>query len=168
MNAKEVPAHPNLEQYKKQAKDLLKARKSGDPEALRRISQYHARLGKLRGAELQGAAFALADAQCVVAGEHGFESWPKFAKHLATPNRESSPVSLWESAKNAVITGDVSTLERLLRENPQLFSQEQPPAYVPSGPGPRYADADARTIIAREHDFESFDEFAKYGRGTES
>jgi ankyrin repeat protein len=162
MDAKVLPAHPNLEQYKKQAKDLVKARKSGKPEALRRISQCHPRLAKLSVAKIQTAAFALADAQCVIAREHGFESWPKFAKHLATLNRESSPASLWESARKAVITGDVSTLERLLRENTEWFSQKQPPAYVPSGPGPQYAGSDARTIIAREHDFETFDAFARH------
>ena len=162
MNAKEVPAHPNLEQYKKQAKDLVKARKSGDPETLRRIRQVHSRLGKLSDAEFQSSKFALADAQFIIAREHSFESWPRFAKHLASLNRESSRASLWESAQNAVIKGDVSTLERLLRENAEWFSQRQPPAYVPSGPRPHYADADAQTIIAREHDFESFDAFAKY------
>ncbi|HEU0007725.1 MAG TPA: ankyrin repeat domain-containing protein [Terriglobia bacterium] len=162
MNAKEVPVYPNLEQYKKQAKDLVKARKSGDPETLRRIRQVHPRLGKLSEAEFQGSKFALADAQFIIAREHSFESWPRFAKHLASLNHESSRASLWESAKNAVIKGDVSTLERLLRENAEWFSQRQPPAYVPSGPGPHYGGADARTIIAREHEFESFDEFAKH------
>jgi hypothetical protein len=162
MDAKELPPHPNLEQYKKQAKDLVKARKSDDPEALRSIRQYHPRFAKLPGAELQSAAFGLSDAQFVIAREHGFESWPRFAKHLEALNRESSPASLWESAKNALITGDVSTLERLLDENPKLFSQEQPPAYVPSGPGPHYAGEDARTIITREHNFASFEEFAKH------
>ncbi len=32
MNAKELPAHPSLEQYKKQAKDLLKAWKEAIPK----------------------------------------------------------------------------------------------------------------------------------------
>ncbi len=162
MNAKEVPAHPNLEQYKKQAKDLVKARKSGDPETLRRIRQVHSRLGKLSDTEFEGSKFVLADAQFIIAREHGFESWPRFAEHIASLNRENSRDSLWGSAKKAVITGDVSTLERLLRENVESFSQRQPPAYVPSGPGPHYAGADARTIIAREHDFEGFDEFARH------
>jgi len=162
MHAKEVPAHPNLEQYKKQAKDLVKARKSGDPETLRRIRQVHPRLGKLSDIEFQGSKFVLADALLIIAREHGFESWPRFAKHIASLNRESSPDRLWESAKNAVITGEVSSLERLLRENAEWFSQRQPPAYVPSGPAPHYAGADARTIIAREHDYQSFDEFARH------
>jgi len=36
MSARELPARPNLEQYKKQAKDLLKASKAGAPEAFAR------------------------------------------------------------------------------------------------------------------------------------
>ena len=36
MNPKELPARPSLEQYKKQAKDLLKAIKSSDATAIRR------------------------------------------------------------------------------------------------------------------------------------
>ena len=162
MNAKDVPSHPNLEQYKKQAKDFVKARKSGDPETLRRIRQSHPRLGKLSDAELQGSKLVLADAQLIIAREHGFASWLRFAKHVDSLNRETSSASLWESAKKAVITGDVSALERLLRENAEWFSQRQPPAYVPSGPSPHYAGTDARTIIAREHDFESFEEFARH------
>jgi ankyrin repeat protein len=69
--------------------------------------------------------------------------------------------SLWESAQRAVVAGDVSALERLLRDNPALFEQGQPPAYVPSGPGPRFT-ADARSIIAREHEFESYAAFADH------
>ena len=83
-------------------------------------------------------------------------------KHVDSLTNTTSPDSPWESAKEAVITGDVSALDQLLCKHPQLFSQEHPPAYVPSGPGPHYAGADARTIIAREHDFESFDAFARH------
>ncbi|MCU1259933.1 MAG: ankyrin repeat protein [Bryobacterales bacterium] len=70
--------------------------------------------------------------------------------------------NLWESAESAVIRGDISTLERLLRENPKWFAGEQPPAYVPRGPGPDYTDADARSIIVRENHFESWVAFAEH------
>lgn len=69
---------------------------------------------------------------------------------------------LWDSAQHAVIAGDVSTLERLLRDNPTLFADEHPPAYVPSGPGPTYAQRDARAIIAREQHFETYAEFVAH------
>jgi ankyrin repeat protein len=78
------------------------------------------------------------------------------------PDRKSPIASLWESAENAVTTGDVSTLEQLLREHPQLFSEKDPPPHVPGGPGPTYAGTDARSIIAREHHFEGWPEFADH------
>lgn len=63
----------------------------------------------------------------------------------------------WDAAQAAVIAGDAETLERVLRDHPEL-SRHIPPAYVPSGPGPQYRDT-ARAIIAREQQFESFADF---------
>ena len=37
MESRELPLHPNLDQYKKQAKDLLKAWKAQDSKAVERI-----------------------------------------------------------------------------------------------------------------------------------
>jgi hypothetical protein len=121
MDAKEVPTRPNLEQYKKQAKDLVKSYRSGNAATLERIKQHHPRLGKLPDAELRGATFALADAQLILAREHSFESWPRFAKHVAALSLKSSPTSRFEAAVGAVVAGDMATLERLLRENPELI-----------------------------------------------
>ena len=115
-----LPARPNLEQYKKQAKDFLRICRSGDSEAIQRIRKYHARSSQLVEAGSLRSALALADAQLVIAREHGFESWPKFAKHIEGLARESSPVSKFESAADAIVTGDRATLERLLCENPEL------------------------------------------------
>ncbi|MGH9854099.1 MAG: ankyrin repeat domain-containing protein, partial [Blastocatellia bacterium] len=103
MDAKQLPARPSLEQYKKQAKNLAKSRKSGDPEALRRIRQNHPQLRKLPDSDFLNARFALADAQFVIAREHGFVSWPKFAEYIEAVNRERSPISQFESAVDAVI-----------------------------------------------------------------
>jgi ankyrin repeat protein len=123
MEAKKLPARPSLEQYKKQAKTLVKDRKSGDPKAQRRIRQNHPQFRKLPEAEFLGAKFALADAQLVIAREHAFESWPKFAKHIEAVNRDHSPVSQFESAVDAVVAGDLETLGSLLRENPELVRE---------------------------------------------
>jgi ankyrin repeat protein len=128
MDANPLPARPNLEQYRKQAKDLVKARKSGDPQALRRIRQ-HPRLRKLPEAEFRNAPFALADAQLVIAREHAFESWPKFAKHVEDLARANSPVSQFESAADAVVSGDVQALLRMLGENPGLVRERSTRAH---------------------------------------
>ncbi len=138
MDSKQLPVRPNLEQYKKQAKDLVKSLKTGNPEAIERIRNHHPRAHNLRrkvregaltreqpanrlDAEFRRSPFTLADAQLVIAHEYGFESWPKFKQHLEELTRKSSAVSNFESAVDAIITGDVATLERLLRENPELI-----------------------------------------------
>ena len=82
MPDRELPARPDLEQYKKQAKDLARDCELGTPGALARISRHHPRFHKPPESEIRNASVALADAQLVIAREHGFESWPRFAKHI--------------------------------------------------------------------------------------
>jgi len=69
---------------------------AGDPESLGRFKKTIRASGKLADPELSGAKPGLADAQLVVAREHGFESWPRFAKHIRELMDERSPVSRFE------------------------------------------------------------------------
>jgi hypothetical protein len=121
MDAKELPPRPSLEQYRKQAKALLKSEKAGDAAAVQRIRQHHSRLGKLTDSEVRSGRFVLTDAQLVIAREHGFESWPKFARHIEALSRTNSSTSKFESAVDAVVAGDTAALERMLRESPELI-----------------------------------------------
>jgi len=88
MDIKALPHLPNLGQYKKQAKDLVRDRKAGDPEAIRRMQQFHPRFQSVPEARLSAAGFSLTDAQLVIAGEHGFASWPSFAARIEAIRRE--------------------------------------------------------------------------------
>src|SRR5258707_573424 len=45
MPARPLPDRPNLSQYKKQAKELLKALRSADADAVARVRARHPRLG---------------------------------------------------------------------------------------------------------------------------
>jgi ankyrin repeat protein len=76
MPDRNLPDRPNLEQYKKQAKDLVRDTAAGVPAALERMHKHHPRLRVF--APDQPRTIALADAQLVLAREHGYESWPKF------------------------------------------------------------------------------------------
>ena len=82
MPARDLPARPNIEQYKKQAKELCDAYRAGEADAARRVRRH------VRAVDASDArkvkALALTDAQFVIAREHGFDSWPKFAKHIET------------------------------------------------------------------------------------
>lgn len=120
MDAKQLPARPNLEHYRNQAKDLVKRRERNDPAALQRIRQYHPRLSKLSDDEFAHSNFALADAQFVIAREYAFESWPKFAKHIEALTLADSATAKFEAAVEAIIAGDIATLNALLRTEPHL------------------------------------------------
>lgn len=78
-----LPDRPNLEQYKKQAKELVREAAAGSHAAIARIQKSHPRLRNSTDEE-KFRTISLADAQLVFAREHGYESWPKFAKHIET------------------------------------------------------------------------------------
>src|SRR5215469_16114441 len=113
METRELPLHPNLEQYKKQAKDLHRAVQDKDSKAIERIHQFHP-----RGRELSEPT--LADAQLVLAREHSFENWPKFSKYVRELGQANSPFAKFERATDAAINGDAATLREMLQQNPEL------------------------------------------------
>jgi len=141
-----LPKRPNLEQYKKLAKELARAAKSGDEAAILEWSKrWVEALIRQSGLEItkhlpvrperwtrQLADFAkkellenkrsitLSNVQYVIARSEGFESWPKFAKHLENLRKADSPVSQFEAAADAIVAGDVTALKRLLAQNPKL------------------------------------------------
>jgi ankyrin repeat protein len=125
MDANPLPAHPNLEQYKKQAKDLLKAYRSADVETIRRVKKNHPRFEMLSEPGLfEITKFALADAQLVIAREHGFESWPKFAKHIQEVARTSTALSLDNPVaafiEAATWLGPIDRAEKILASYPEI------------------------------------------------
>src|SRR6266852_5255967 len=159
MPAQELPARPNLDQYKKRAKELLKAAKAGDARAFALMREHHPRLKHASDDELHRTKFVLADAQLIVARWHGFESWPKFAKHIETIASDSSS-RVWTRAEKALVDGDVATLDALLARHGDLLRNGPVQSSWWGGLAPDYSKGDARAIIAREHDFESWDQFA--------
>jgi ankyrin repeat protein len=68
---------------------------------------------------VRSAELALADAQIVVAHEHSFETWADLAAFTKAV-KEDAPVTLLETAVEAVISGDSATLKKMLREHPEL------------------------------------------------
>ena len=122
MNPSPLPARPSLEQYKKQAKELLKAYRSADVETIRRVKRNHPRFEKLAEPGFDISQFALADAQLVIAREHGFESWPKFAKRIEVINSEAAaranPVAAFIEA--AIWHGTLEAAEAILAAHPKI------------------------------------------------
>lgn len=65
----DLPARPDLDQLRNQAKDLLAAAKAGEPEAVARVRALSPRL-------------ILASAQVAVARDYGFPSWEKLKTEI--------------------------------------------------------------------------------------
>ena len=79
MTLQQLPERANLEQLKKQAKDLLHAAQSGDAAALERLRALPAFANGL-----DPAALALHDAQSAIAREYGFASWRELREQVET------------------------------------------------------------------------------------
>lgn len=77
-----MPARPNLEHLKSQAKDLLEAFRRKDADALVRVRTSLPSAHGADDAKLRVMAIALHDAQSVVAREYGFPSWTELKKHV--------------------------------------------------------------------------------------
>ena len=73
--SKQLPPRPNLEQLKKQAKDLRKAHQSAAAEAAKQIREHLPRLADSSEEEIFAAEFSLQEAQHVIAGDYGFKNW---------------------------------------------------------------------------------------------
>src|SRR5579864_8923527 len=130
MDLKPLPLCSTLEQYQRQAEELLEGHKAGDPHAIKIFHEKHPRFldAKIRwlpknlpDSEIKSAALGLGDAQLAIARWYDFQSWPALAKYVVSVTRDGAPVIQFESAVEAVITGDAAALQSLLRENPELL-----------------------------------------------
>ena len=126
-----LPSRPNLEQYKKLAKDLQSACKSTNPGAIRdwiahwadteaSVARIEKRWLEFKESSEPAARCALSAAQLFLARAHGFASWPKFSAHLKASSRAGSFISLFEAAADAIVNGEISVLRTLLTNNPEL------------------------------------------------
>jgi hypothetical protein len=153
----ELPDHPDLEYYRKQAKYLQRSYEAGDAAARDRAAEV---LGD-RAAE----RFLLSDAQFVLAQEHGFRTWAEFRADIESQRTTGDrPVSrLWGRGSADYASQADSLLTELRRGDPGALARLR--VHVP-----RYAAAtdaataelrDARLIIAREHGFGTWRELVE-------
>lgn len=78
------------------------------------------------------------------------------------PSSRPPEASIWREAERALLAGDIPTLERLLKRHDTLFRSGRPPASTPGGLAPDYSPMDAREIVVRNHQFESWDAYAAF------
>ena len=144
-----LPGAPSTEQLRKLARELLRAHRAGQPEALDRVRRHHPR---------PGAAFRLADAQLVVAREHGFPTWPRLKAYVdrvtthgpALRHAVEADVGYFEERA----AGLLSAHESGVAEAADVFRR-----HLPATAGARLTIEDARLAIARQHGFDTWNAF---------
>ena len=136
----ELPANPNLEHLKKQAKELLSQSQQDQAAALERFRSF---VSFSTPANLK-----LADAQHVIAREYGFSTWPKLKEHVESVVRSLEPAGALSAA---VCASDADRVALLLNRHPELKTTiDEPMAdYGESGMQPMLAAvqrSDRKTI----------------------
>ncbi len=146
-----LPAVERVEHHRKAAKDLLRAVRAGQAEAVGRLQET---LGPLP-VELR-----LADAQRAIAREHGHASWAAFRRDIerqaGEPERlvarigPATPARYEEGARKLLrmlARGDERARRRVRAHVPRFA------AVSDAALGERATIADARLVIAREYGF---------------
>jgi ankyrin repeat protein len=143
MTARQLPERPNFDQLKRQAKDLLRAARAHDADALARFRTLPA-FAHHSDPDLGRAPLALHDAQSVIARELGFDSWNALRARVEELTLEfgAAADAFVEAATDgradraervlalhpgiahadfhaALVVGDAETVERRLAEDPR-------------------------------------------------
>lgn len=152
----------NLEQQKKQARELLRAIRAGNEEALARLRRQHRRWSGLDDAAVRQQV-ALHDTQFVLAREQGFASWTRL-KAYVEPGVGTRHTRLFVADVNWIhdrVRGLVRTrlsagpaaLEQIREWHPRFA--EMTDEEIRQAP---FSEEDARLVYAREHGFETWEE----------
>jgi ankyrin repeat protein len=133
-----LPAAPSLEHLRKQSKRLLRACRAGDERAMARVAEHHPD---------PGAPVKLADAQLVIAREHGFPSWPRLRAYVERVAEHGPDLQHAYHEEIDYYEGRAFGLRASAEDGTegavQLFERWDAPL----------TEKGARTVIAREHGF---------------
>ena len=126
-----LPARPDLDQQKKLAKELLRAYRAGDREAVARV----------RAALPDEPSPSLTSAQFVLAREYGFASWRELRERIAQLAEERRPPL--DRFKHAVQRGDARAVRALLERHADVRASVNAPIFA--------FDSPALVAVAGDH-----------------
>ena len=110
LSIRRMRQHPDLEQLKRQSKELLAAFRAADTAAVNEITAFYD--------DPQHATFALHDAQLVIARSYGFDSWPKLKASV-------DGVTIRRLVE-AVSNGAIERVRAMLKARPELANMATP------------------------------------------
>lgn len=150
MPSRPLPPRPHLDQYKKQAKDLLHAIRAGDAAAIARLRHAHVRT-------VDPAHAALADAQLVIAREHGCTSWPRFKQYVERHAQAASPPLVPDDLQRRFVqlvsAGNPMELDEFLNAHPEAHGLFDEPLFEAAQPAIVHVRRDRAMVdVLLKHD----------------
>jgi len=130
-----LPARPDLEQQKTLAKELLRAYRAGDRDAIARM----------RDALPDKPELTLTDAQYALAREYGFASWRELKDRIEQLTAERRPPI--ERFKYAVQHGDAAAVRALVREHADVRASLNAPIFAFDAPALLQASDDHPDVV---------------------
>jgi hypothetical protein len=124
---KTLPASPNLDHLKEQAKDLLRDARAAEPAALQRFIEGLPAASGLTLAQLIQHELKLHDAQSVLAREFGFKSWLDLRNAVEWKRSDRAQrLKTWFGWAYGSRPSEYRYALRILREEPSLFASSAP------------------------------------------
>ncbi len=129
MHPELLPLLAPIAEYDRQAKALLAAHRAGDPKAIDVFHQNHPRFlddtvrwlpKRIPEQEIRDTALDLDDARLTLARCYSYRDWAALTDHVSAIGKPGSAIHQYETAAEAVITGDVATLRSMLAAHPSL------------------------------------------------
>ena len=100
-----LPSNPNLQQLRHQARDLVRAARAGEPDALERIGSASERV-------------TLASAQLAIARAYGFASWPAMKAEVEARTRTLAEAV--DAFLVASVNGRIGRAAQMLAQRPEI------------------------------------------------
>src|SRR5690348_15756393 len=119
MTARQLPPRPNLDQLKRQVKDLLESARRHEADARARFRMLPA-FASASDQTLDRAPLALHDAQTIIAREYGFASWNKLRERVEELTLEFD--AALSQFLEAATDGRGDRAERILALHPTIAS----------------------------------------------
>jgi len=113
------PFETDLQYYRDRAAGMLSVFGTGEQNAIRLVRLFHPDFASASEADLRAVSLTQADAELILAREHGFETFEAFAAHIGAI-REQRVSAPFAQAFDAIKADERARLQQLLARHPKL------------------------------------------------
>ena len=119
------PFETDPQYYRDRAAGMLSVFATGEPNAIRLARLFHPRFAAAAEADIRAAELTQADAELILAREHGFPTFEALARHVEALRDRPEP--FWRAVE-AIKADDRGTFGALLKSSPTSSMRRAPTA----------------------------------------